>query len=65
MTVGTLTHDDLEQMPIATLSTSPTPESERQTYAPAMWTLRAALADGRPATVAELAAAAGPRRGSL
>ena len=31
----THTHGDLEQMAAATLSTSPTPQSERQTYTPA------------------------------
>lgn len=65
MTMRTLTHGDLEQMAAATLGNSPTPESERQAYAPAMRTLLAALAEGRPATVAELAAAAGRDPGEV
>ncbi|HZD00645.1 MAG TPA: organomercurial lyase [Actinomycetes bacterium] len=64
MTVRTLTHGDPEQV-AAALSTSPTPEPERQADAPAIRTLLAARAEGRPATVAESAAAAGPDPGEV
>jgi predicted transcriptional regulator len=65
MTLRTLTHGDPEQMAAATVNTSPTPESERQAYAPAMRTLLAALAEGRPATVAELAGPPGRDPGEV
>jgi alkylmercury lyase len=59
MTDRTLTRADLEQMAAANVSAFPVPESERRAYAPAFRALMAALAEGRPASVAELAAAAG------
>jgi hypothetical protein len=60
MTDRTLTPADLEQMAAATVSMAmdPVPEPERKAYAPATRVLLAALAEGRPASVAELAAAA-------
>lgn len=59
MTQRTFTHADLEQMAAATAASDPVPEAEQKTYAPAARALLAALADGRPATVGELASAAG------
>ncbi|MGH3254305.1 MAG: hypothetical protein ACRDOU_02695 [Streptosporangiaceae bacterium] len=59
MTQRTFTHADLEQMAAATAVSNPVPEAEQKTYAPAARAPLAALADGTPATVQELAAAAG------
>ncbi len=59
MTDRKLTRADLEQMAAANVSGYPVPEPERRAYAPATRVLMAALAEGRPAAVEELAAAAG------
>jgi alkylmercury lyase len=59
MTERTFTHADLEQMAAATIASSPFPEAQQKAYAPAVRVLLAALADGRPATTGEMAAAAG------
>lgn len=60
MTDRKLTRADLEQMAAANVSRMfPLPEAERKTYAPATRLLLSALAESRPASVAELAAAAG------
>ncbi|MGH3293709.1 MAG: alkylmercury lyase MerB [Trebonia sp.] len=59
MTQRTFTDADLARMAAATAASDPVPEAERKAYAPAARALLAALADGRPATVEELAAAAG------
>jgi alkylmercury lyase len=60
MTDRKLTRADLEQMAAANVSRMyPLPEAERKAYAPGLRLLLAELAEGRPASVAELAAAAG------
>lgn len=59
MTDHEITRADLEQMAAANVSTYPVPEPVRKAYADATRVLLAALAEGRPASVAELAAGAG------
>lgn len=59
MTQRTFTDADLEQMAAASAASNPVPVAEQKTYAPAARALLDALADGRPATVEELASAAG------
>jgi hypothetical protein len=59
MTGYKLTPADLEQMAAATVATDPAPEPERKQQARALRALLSALAEGRPAGVEELAAAAG------
>lgn len=54
-----LTPADLEQMAAATVAMDPAPGSERKQQARALRALLSALAEGRPARVEELAAAAG------
>lgn len=66
MTDRMFTRADLEQMAAANVSRMyPLPEAERKAYAPATRLLLTALAEGRPATVAELAAAAGQDAGEV
>jgi alkylmercury lyase len=59
MTGYKLTPADLEQMAAATVAMDPAPEPERKQQARALRALLSALAEGRPAGVEELAAAAG------
>lgn len=67
MTQRTFTHEELYRMAAATASTSaaisapgPDPLAEARKWASAGRALMSALADGRPATVGELARAGGP-----
>jgi alkylmercury lyase len=59
MTERTFTEADLERMAAATAASNPIPGAERKAYGPAARVLLGALADGRSATIGELAAAAG------
>lgn len=55
----TFTAADLERMAAATARSNPIPEAGQKAYRPAARVLLTTLADGRPATIQELALAAG------
>jgi alkylmercury lyase len=59
MTQRTFTDADLERMAAATARSNPISEAGQRAYGPAARVLLTTLADGRPATIQELALAAG------